>query len=452
MKVNSIHIRNFKSIQELDEQLDGQSVYVIGSNGAGKSSFIQAIYLALTGKDLPPNPITKGKKDGEIEIVIADNKQSYTIELKFTEKNQKGYLSVKSEGAELSSPRTVLNNLIGHISFDPFDFLSWDGKKQVKFLKELTGLDFEHIDRQLKTLEDDRKLINAKIKDLTGALNESNLKEEDFRIFAKEQDILLLQEEINEANEANNNVLKGTNILAGIEAELNQKQKDILLLTVQAEESATETLAEIKRLEAEIERVRQAHEKKLLKIEDVKERTNTEIFTLRTRQTNGMQYLKENQPIDTIPLQERFKNATQFNKKVNEVRTMVEKKSDLESQKQLYADYGKNMEQLRTEKLELIAAANIPVPGLGIEDDYLTLDGLPMEGNQVPKSKIIEAGVRLVMAMNPGVKIVRITDGSLLDQETLSGLVEMVNKEGYQAFIEMVDRQGGELSINIIED
>ena len=47
MKILTYEIKNVRGIDEMKGQLDGKSVYVVGKNGSGKSSFIQAIFLAF---------------------------------------------------------------------------------------------------------------------------------------------------------------------------------------------------------------------------------------------------------------------------------------------------------------------------------------------------------------------------------------------------------------------
>ena len=53
MKVQKVEIKNFKSIEDLNIDLNGKSVYLVGRNRTGKSSLIQAIYSALWGQEIP---------------------------------------------------------------------------------------------------------------------------------------------------------------------------------------------------------------------------------------------------------------------------------------------------------------------------------------------------------------------------------------------------------------
>ena len=52
MKVIELYSENFKRLNA-KVKMDGKNVTVEGKNGVGKSSFIDAIWIALTGKDIP---------------------------------------------------------------------------------------------------------------------------------------------------------------------------------------------------------------------------------------------------------------------------------------------------------------------------------------------------------------------------------------------------------------
>lgn len=476
MRVEKILIRNFKSIEELNADLGGQSVFLIGGNGAGKSSFIQAVYFALTGEQLPPNPIKEGEKEGEISVTIkGENEESYTIEVKFTQKNPKGYLKVTGEdGKEVKSPRTMLNNLIGKIMFDPFEFAAWDGKKQIKFLTDLTGLDFTEINKQISQLEEDRKLANSKAKDAQGTLNTSGLTEEDLRVFAEPKDLEEIQKQISDAATINDNVQKGKNRLDDIQKELKEKREKVEsvikehdAVDTDTEKACTQVLADaqvriddllkqIQKIKDDAdETVQKKRDDAAIKKDELKTsgaQLSSEITELEKREKAGVAWLEENKPVEVTELNEQFQKAVQFNKKAAEVKAYNEQQELMENQYQLAEEYTQQIKDLKAEKQERLEKANIGVPGLGIDEDGLTLDGLPLNSTQLPKSQIIETGVRIVMATNPVVKVVRITDGALLDQQTMNRVMQFVNAEGYQAFVEIVERSGGKLSVEIVEE
>lgn len=52
-KVQKVKIKNFKNIEELEIDLHGKSVFLIGENELNKSSIIQAIWIALCNVGKP---------------------------------------------------------------------------------------------------------------------------------------------------------------------------------------------------------------------------------------------------------------------------------------------------------------------------------------------------------------------------------------------------------------
>jgi len=64
MKIESIEIKNFKSIAHERIDIKGSNVYVLGKNGVGKSSFLDAIFKIINGKDLPAKLVKEGQEKG----------------------------------------------------------------------------------------------------------------------------------------------------------------------------------------------------------------------------------------------------------------------------------------------------------------------------------------------------------------------------------------------------
>jgi len=69
MKIKKVKITDFKVLKNIEKEIEGQNVLLIGENGIGKSSFIQFIEIAL-GKstNVPENATGNGcvwvDKDG----------------------------------------------------------------------------------------------------------------------------------------------------------------------------------------------------------------------------------------------------------------------------------------------------------------------------------------------------------------------------------------------------
>ena len=124
MRTTKIKIRNLYGIKEYDG--DGSSVELRGTNGAGKTSVIDAIRLALTNKSNRDLIVRNGETEGEI-LIETDNGLRINRKIR-TDKAD--YKSVKKDGHEVGSPEAFLRDIFTPLQLNPVEFMSWDAKKQ----------------------------------------------------------------------------------------------------------------------------------------------------------------------------------------------------------------------------------------------------------------------------------------------------------------------------------
>ena len=98
------------------------------------------------------------------------------------------------------------------------------------------------------------------------------------------------------------------------------------------------------------------------------------------------------------------------------------------------------LEALRKSKADMIAAADMPVDGLGFGDGIVTLNEVPFD--QASTAQQLRASVALAMAANPKLKVIRIKQGAFLDEDNLALIAEMAEERDYQIWIERVDSSG----------
>jgi len=137
MKVSKIKIKNLFGIKEYET--DGKSLEILGKNGVGKTSVIDAIRLALTNKSDRDYIVRNGETEGEI-ILETDN--DIKIDRKIRT-NQADYKSVKRNGAEVGSPETFLKDIFTTLQLSPVEFLSMDKKKQNAIVLDMIEYDWD---------------------------------------------------------------------------------------------------------------------------------------------------------------------------------------------------------------------------------------------------------------------------------------------------------------------
>ena len=124
MKVSKIVIKNLFGISE--KQLDGRNVELVGENGTGKTSVIDAIRYALTNKSDRDYIVRNGETEGEI---IIETDTGLMIDRK-ARTMQSDYKSVKQNGNTVPSPEAFLKGIITPLQLQPMEFMRMGKKEQ----------------------------------------------------------------------------------------------------------------------------------------------------------------------------------------------------------------------------------------------------------------------------------------------------------------------------------
>ena len=102
----------------------------------------------------------------------------------------------------------------------------------------------------------------------------------------------------------------------------------------------------------------------------------------------------------------------------------------------------------RDRKKQLLEGANLPLPGLSIEDQELTFNS--QKWDNMSSSEQLKVATAIVRKLNPNCGFVLVDKLGRLDIDTLNGFGCWLENEGLQAIATRVST-GGECSI-IIED
>jgi hypothetical protein len=144
--------------------------------------------------------------------------------------------------------------------------------------------------------------------------------------------------------------------------------------------------------------------------------------------------------IDIAPLEQRLEQAEGANRihraleeRARELATVAE----LEAASQAITD---RMTAREAERAAVIAAADMPVPGIGLTEDGVTLNGVPLD--QASTAEQLRLSAAIGMALNPKLRVMVIRDGSLLDEDSLQLLTEAAAAEDFVILCEVVDTSG----------
>ena len=405
MNIVKLTAENIKKLKAVQITPDGNVVLLTGKNGAGKSSVLDSIVYALCGgKDLPQMPIRDGQTKGQVELDLGE----VTVKRTFTEKNS--YLEVKNkDGFKASSPQALLDEIVGKISFDPLAFVNEpDQKVQRKILLNLVGIDLSEHDARIQTFKVDRTGINQERTRLKVELEKYpivNAPKEKFEISE-------LVMKLEKATKKNNEYEAG-----------KRDHEDGLTALTSIKELIDEHKAKIATLEKQ-------HTEKDKEVKNLFEK--------------WVKYAVQ----DCTKLTKLITDAGEQNKLFDK----AEKRQQIQTTKneadKHYSQLSKDIEAVEAEKIAVLKKAQMPIEGLSVGDDCVYYNGVPID--QIASSEKLRVGVAVSMALNPKLKVLRVTDGSLLDSENLKTISDMVRDKDYQIWIERVD-ESGQVGI-VIED
>lgn len=415
MKVIELYAENLKRLKAVQITPHTALVQVTGANGSGKTSVLDALYFALAGKKaIDPVPVRRGEESAVVKLDLGD----VVVTRKFDADGSTQLYVTTPDGAQYGKPQALLDTLLGSLTFDPLEFTRLQPKDRSDALRKLVGVDVSDIDRANQVDFDARTGINRQIKDLSARKNAAFVPEQ-----APERvDISALVEKMRSATEFNGAIQR---------QEHNWRQQD---------EKRGRLVDEIADAEARITALR----KHKATLEESLSFLDGEV---RLRPTPATR-------IDTADLARQIDEAQRINAKADADQRAIEEYAKLAYQyEELIAQaeaLTETMEQRKREKAERIAAAAMPIEGLTLRDEDLAVlyNGLPFE--QASGAEQLKVSVAIAMAMHPKLRVLRIKDGSLLDEDNLAMLAQMAELEDFQIWIERVDT-GGRIGI-VMED
>jgi len=84
--------------------------------------------------------------------------------------------------------------------------------------------------------------------------------------------------------------------------------------------------------------------------------------------------------------------------------------------------------------------AKFPIDGLGFNEQGVTFNGIPFK--QCSSAERLKVSLAMAMALNPELKVIRITNGNLLDSSNMTVVEQMAKDNDYQIWLEMVNETG----------
>lgn len=415
VKIIKLQAENIKKLKAVEITPDGNTVIISGRNEQGKTSILDSIWLALAGGEASkgmPKPIRTGEKKASVTLDLGD-----LIVTRTWTDNDKSYLKVDNkDGATFKSPQKMLDALVGRLSFDPLAFAQQDEKAQLKTLQELTGIDPAPLEAQRKEVFDQRTIVNREVKQLEGQLAgmsepAPDTPEEEVSASEVLAELRKAQEQKNDNDEKRRELQRMYQEAAtykltidGLEEKIDALQKQIVVLQGKKDETKAARDGLVAR-------------GKVFKLEvDALAEPNLDMF------------------------QEKLDKVEETNKAVRNAKEYKRVQVDLMGKKKESDTLTDKITKIDEQKAAMLKEAAFPIDGLGFDESGVIFKDIPFK--QCSSEERLRVSVAMAMALNPKLRVIRITDGSLLDSQNMKLIEQMAKDQDFQVWIEVVDESG----------
>lgn len=473
MKILQYRSENFKRISVVEITPTGNLVQITGKNGAGKSSVLDGIFTTLVGSEyLQSVPIRKGQDKAVNQLTLGDGQPELIVTRTLRRRKEgEGFTNTltveNADGMRAPSPQAMLDKLMGRITMDPLAFTREKTKAQFDIMRAFVpGVDFDDIasanDADFKKRTDvnrDAKRFRAAAEAVqvpdsidadTEVMDEAALTEElagagkhNASIETRKERRAAVQKEID----------AGPAVLASLEKNTN----DVIKASQdRAASDVADVEATIARLEEEIAMLRgkiTALNKNAENQQNQRAVAGSIAYGDASKHIVSLQEMLDSaeplpEPIDTEALAARIATARWTNAAIrarDEKAKHAAEADRLEAEAKALTDAMLAREKT---KADAIAKAELPVEGLGFGDGVVTIDGLPFD--QASDAQQLRTSIAIAIATAGKLRVIRVRDGSLLDDDGMKLLAEMADKADMQIWIESV--QHGDKVGFVLED
>lgn len=385
MKIVRLTAENVKRLKAVEITPDGNVQVITGRNAQGKTSVLDAIWLALGGGSASKStvkPIRNGEDHASVRLDLGD------LVVTRTWTGDKTALTVTAaDGARYTSPQGILDALVGRLSFDPLEFTRLSARDQVTALLDLVNLDVDLDDlaHKRQAAYDQRTEIGRQGKAL------GDVPELHPGLPEQEQSASAIITELRAAEDAN---------------------RDLSIAEI-SRGNLTGRIAELER----------------------------ELSTARGSLKAAESTLAKHPLIDTAEIEARLAGVEKSNVLIRENVDRVRRVGERDRLRGDYDRFTATLDGLDKTRTDALAAATFPVDGLGFDDDGVTYQGVPF--SQASSAEQISVSLAMAMALNPKLRVIRILDGSLLDADNLALIAEMAKDNDFQVWIERVSDTSG---------
>jgi hypothetical protein len=407
VKISALQIENLKRVKALHLAPSENGLTVIGGkNGQGKTSVLDGVLWALGGgRYAPSNP----QREGALNAPLIDLTLSNGIKVKRTGKSST--LTVLDPSGNKAG-QALLDAFVGQFALDLPRFLNGNAKDKANTLLKTLG-----IGDQLAVYEKDEKRLYDE-REVVGRIARAK------KAHAEE---LPEYPDAPEKQVSVSDLLKEQQAILAVNGE-NQRKRDNLVNLKRGKETLE---AKVKALEADLAKAREA--------------LATCLEDLTTAEKTAAQLQDES----TEALEASIANIEAVNASVAANSAKAAAFEEAATYQSQYDDLTGQIEDVRNARIALLEGANLPLPGLSVEDSELLFNG--QKWDCMSGSEQLRVAVAIVRSLNPECGFVLMDKLEQMDVDTMREFGAWLEQEGLQVIATRVSTDKDECSI-IIED
>lgn len=459
MKITKIKIKNLYGITEYEG--NGKSIELDGTNGAGKSSVIDAIRYALTNKSDRKYIVRNGETEGEI-LIETDN--GLRINRK-ARTNQVDYKSVKKDGREVGSPESFLKDIFSPLQLSPVEFMEKSEKEQNAIILDMIQYDWDlqtirgwfgeipdwvsydqNILQVLNDIQSEKGAYYQNRQDVNRDIRNKRSFIEDIAdsipagYEAEKWENMNLSElymEIEKIRKENEEIQKAKQVIESRDNKVRKYEADreIALAALDRELSAEKErlVKENEQLQAQLkanqEKLNGMAERKQDKTEIINKTYESEVAKY-DAMVDEYKEISDKEIRDYSTLQEEAEHAEEMKSHLKEYERMISLQADVENLQQESESLTNKIEKARTLPGEILETATIPISGLTVKNGIPLINGLPI--SNLSDGEKLDLCIDVAIQKPNGLQIILIDGVEKLSTKMRNELYQKCKDRGLQ--------------------
>ena len=406
VKINTLELENIKRIRAVRMEPSQNGLTVIGGrNNQGKTSVLDAIAWALGGNKYRPS---QAQREGS--LVPPHLKIQLSNGLVVERRGKNSDLKV-TDPAGNRSGQQLLDKFIEQLALDLPKFLHASDREKAETLLRIIGVGdrLEELERAEVQLYNQRHAI--------GQMADRKAK------FARE---LPQWDDVPEEPVSASELIRQQQAILARNGE-NQRKR-----------------ARAAELEQQVQTMQERVNSLARQLQEASEQCAAAMRDLETAQKSA----KDLQDESTAQLEQNIRDIEALNVKIRANLDKEKAEDDARQYREQYDSLSREIDRVRTARIDLLNNAPLPLPGLSVENHVLTYNG--QQWDNMSGSDQLRVATAIVRRLNPECGFVLLDKLEQMDTQTLEEFGAWLEQEGLQAIATRVST-GDECSI-VIED